>query len=247
MIKILIYQKETSYAELLRMEIKKYFLQLKCNFELATYTNCDVIIKKLTVNPYEYDIVLLDYDDFSKTKEIIELIRRENMLCSLLLIGNMRNAPDSIQILRYRPSGLFDKSIEFHLLRQSLAFEYSLHCQRNQFFCINNKEKIIRFPFPQIEFFMSCQKYVSITTTNNNVYHFLSKLDDVENKISNQVFIRCHKSFIVNIWNVLELDKINHRFRMMSGHTVEISRSHYKDVQEAYRNYSDLHIYSNFP
>jgi two-component system response regulator AgrA len=235
----LIYQKDPAYAEILRNQIKSTFLKLKCNFELATYTSCDTVMKKIYENPYVYDIVLLDYDDFQKTMEITKLIRRQNMICSLLIIGNTKNILLNNQILRYRPSGLFDKNIEFHFLQQAIIFEYNLHCKQNQFFCINSREKIIRLPFEKIEFFVSCQKYINTFTTDQRSYMFLSKLDEVENKVLHNNFIRCHQSYIVNLQNVLELDRINHQFRMLSGHMVEISRSHYKRTLDIYSNYTD--------
>ena len=56
------------------------------------------------------------------------------------------------------------------------------------------------------------------------------KLDDVEAKLPAEQFMRCHKSFLVNLRQVKSLDKELNVFEMQNGESVHIRR---ESVREA--------------
>ena len=57
------------------------------------------------------------------------------------------------------------------------------------------------------------------------------KLSDIEEKLSNDTFFRCHKSYIVNLKHV---DAYSHSdITLDSRETVDISRNKYRDFGEA--------------
>lgn len=54
------------------------------------------------------------------------------------------------------------------------------------------------------------------------------------------VFIKCHQSFIVNMEAVKALDKVNRRFILTSGSTVDISKRMFPEVVEAFQVYTAM-------
>lgn len=63
------------------------------------------------------------------------------------------------------------------------------------------------------------------------------KLDDILDQLDSKVFIRCHKSFVVNLNYVMEIDKDLKVFHMVSGDNVYIRRSDFSSCRKAYEDY----------
>ena len=67
----------------------------------------------------------------------------------------------------------------------------------------------------------------------------METLSSVEEKISSDVFFRCHKSFVVNMKYV---DSFTHTdLVMQDDELLAISRHKYKQFSEAYANYMAGH------
>ncbi|EAE0903756.1 response regulator transcription factor [Listeria monocytogenes] len=70
---------------------------------------------------------------------------------------------------------------------------------------------------------------VAVITTNQRI-EFYSNLTKIEN--SNERFIRCHKSFVVNVCNIIDIDRINGLLILKNETTCYLARRKYKLVQE---------------
>lgn len=89
----------------------------------------------------------------------------------------------------------------------------------------------------EIAYFNSFGKHTIIVCKDANEISFISKLGDVEKQL-NDSFIRCHKSFIVNISTIVSVDRHNVRVKLNdSEYEIPISRSRYKSFFKAYANY----------
>lgn len=63
------------------------------------------------------------------------------------------------------------------------------------------------------------------------------KLDDLEKQFQGQSFFRCHKSFLVNLASVKNLDKELMVFTMKAGHNVHIRRESLGKARKAFEAY----------
>jgi DNA-binding LytR/AlgR family response regulator len=71
----------------------------------------------------------------------------------------------------------------------------------------------------------------------NLVYTAYKKLSDIEEELSNPVFLRCHRSYLINMDEVISADRS--RFVMTSGEQIPIRRQDAKEILETYRLYSN--------
>ena len=60
------------------------------------------------------------------------------------------------------------------------------------------------------------------------------KLDHLERQLPDQ-FLRCHKSFLVNMDRIRNFEK--HQIELESGRMVDVSRSRLKEAREKYFQY----------
>ncbi len=86
--------------------------------------------------------------------------------------------------------------------------------------------------YSKILFIDSREHTLFIHCEDGTVQECKGKLDDLEIQVGGQVFLRCHQSFIVNMYHV---DKLDGNELLLAGHNIPVSRRYYADVKNRYR------------
>lgn len=102
----------------------------------------------------------------------------------------------------------------------------------NEFIFFKADKKIHKYYFREILFFEGSGNYVKIHTENTPLLLVLEKLGDLEEKLPPSQFMRVHKSFIVNIFHI---NQIEGNMLKIKDKTVSISQR-YKSNLESYLN-----------
>ena len=92
------------------------------------------------------------------------------------------------------------------------------------FFKVNGKLQKIKLS--HILFFESMSDYVKIIT-KEKTYVVLQTMTKLQKTLPN-IFIRCHRSYIINLEKVTALDD---RVLEMEGHAIPVSRSYYNEIK----------------
>ena len=71
-----------------------------------------------------------------------------------------------------------------------------------------------------------------ICCTDGSTQESTGKLNDLEHQICGEIFMRCHQSFIVNMYHVESLSGTD---LMLGGEKIPISRRYYDKVKGRYR------------
>lgn len=108
---------------------------------------------------------------------------------------------------------------------------------------VRNREKTLRYswrrasgaiPYGKILYISSSGHVLFIHCTDGRVQESTGKLNDLELQICGDTFLRCHQSFIVNMYHVREFSGMDLTLEP-EGEKVPISRRYYAAVQELYR------------
>lgn len=92
---------------------------------------------------------------------------------------------------------------------------------------------IFHIPFSQISFVEVMNKRLYFNLTDGSVREIAGVLKDYEDLLLSRLeFVRCHRSYIVNLFQAAEISS-NH-IRTLSGKVVPVSRSLYTQVQKGY-------------
>lgn len=86
--------------------------------------------------------------------------------------------------------------------------------------------------YSKILFIDSREHTLFIHCEDGTVQECKGKLDDLEIQVGGQVFLRCHQSFIVNMYHV---DKLDGNELLLAGHNIPVSRRYYAEVKNRYR------------
>lgn len=100
---------------------------------------------------------------------------------------------------------------------------------------INNSGSIEKLLYDQIEFLESNSHYVTIHMEDGSTLRTQGKLDDFEQQLNDSRFLRCHKSFLVNLMLTKSMDD---NFLMQSGKCVAYRKRDKKKFQYIFFNYA---------
>ncbi len=113
---------------------------------------------------------------------------------------------------------------------------------------IINRGRTYDFPINKIEYIEQIQHNLIIHTKDNEPVTITGKTNDVNeilSSISDTTFLRCHKSFIVNLKYVVSIDTNMRTFLIDNGDMVYISRPDFLSVKLAFENYLFESVRSN--
>ena len=89
--------------------------------------------------------------------------------------------------------------------------------------------------FPGLFFFLlyfERDKRVTYVVTMEKEYTVDDKIQEIEERIAREDFVRCHTSFLVNFSYVKECTK--KKMLLENGKIVDVSRSYWKKTEDAY-------------
>lgn len=98
-------------------------------------------------------------------------------------------------------------------------------------FTFQKASETVSIPLRDIIFFESDKRIINIVTPNEK-YSFYGKLDDIEEQLKKQDFVRCHQSFLVNAKKITSV-RIN-ELTLRDGETIPVSKRRAKETNEAF-------------
>lgn len=92
-------------------------------------------------------------------------------------------------------------------------------------------------PFERILYAEQKDHMVYLYLTGGDTVQVKERLDTMEPRFAGQPFLRCHKSYLVNLSHVAELDRELMVFVMKEGHNVYIRRESMGNARKAFEEY----------
>lgn len=101
--------------------------------------------------------------------------------------------------------------------------------------CIKNGDSYTTIMHNEILYIESNDKKIFIYTMQNTVLACYAKLDKIESDLNSNRFIRCHKSYIVNMDYVEKVS--SNLFFLKKNHVVSIKQKNYTAIRKKYIEY----------
>lgn len=109
-------------------------------------------------------------------------------------------------LLKPIPFERFLKAVNKILMPKNLEFPTEKITSENEFIFFKADKKIHKFYFKEILFFEGSGNYVKIHTEKEPPLMVLEKLSELDKKLSKNQFLRVHKSFIVNVSHIQQIE-----------------------------------------
>lgn len=234
MINIAICDDTKEDVEIISTYISKKVTTSNIAFKINIFSDGEDYIDNINSCRETYDIVFLDiYMKFSNGIEIARKIREFDKECKIIFITSSKeHAIDSYDV---RALHYILKPIDEEKL--GLAIEMAIEGlnKENKQIVIKNKKGSYRIILKDILYAESNARVVNTYLKSGEVISFYSKLKDFIESIHDDRFLKCHKSFVVNMDYIL---KIENNFIYMSGNIkIPISTSNIAAIKEKYLKY----------
>lgn len=225
--KAIICDDEKSTCSELEEVIRKYAKEKRVSFVTEVFYSGDTLLeylKREKINILFLDIELPGKDGVMVGKYIREVLEDENIF--LVYISSKENY--ALQLFQNRPFDFLVKPIEQAKIYHVLDNICRISGKNNVGFEFQTQNSRYRISYTDILYFQSVGRKINIIM-KKGVKSFYGKLNEIEERIPEDVFLRIHKSYLVNRNYVKEFTY--EWVKMLNGDVLNISKINRADVR----------------
>lgn len=228
------------------LEDALYLKGLLRGHETAIYSRTDRLLADIAGKKVHYDLYLLDI--YMDSVDALEKGFAEISMDGIELAKKLR-AIDGEAVICFvsTSSAFYREAYDLYAMQYLLkpvreeALQELLERVEKRFAKNKGKEQMVRFkwrgqigmiPYDKILYISSREHTVSIYCKDGDVQNCKSKLSELALQMCDGTFLRCHQSFLVNIYQV---DNLNGNELTVSGHRIPVSRRYYAEVKRRYQ------------
>jgi len=220
-------------------QLKEVLYSYDPAYEIISYTDGQTLIADFMNNKHAIDILFLDIcmpgTDGIKTAEKIRSIKKDIIIVFVTSSRDYYSQAYEVFAFNYIVKPL-DRERLYRILDQATD---ALKRENHQKIHFRYKSTLYSIDLRDILYIESRDKLILFHKTDGQVLQCYSKLDEIENELPPQSFIRCHQSFLVNQSCITEMG--DNYFRI--GHVViSISKKYFKSAKEQYYSYLFSHM-----
>lgn len=216
-------------ALVLKEHISKSGLPTQC----MHFSNGEDLLHCLT--PGKYDLFFLDiYMNGITGIQAAEKIREIDETAILVFITS--SLDHTLESYRLGALMYLEKPVKAAGVKEAieLALMKKKHRATITLWLAGGKNQAV--PLDEIRYFEQKGHIIQVYTTSQGILHTTQsvKMNDIEKQLPSPQFLRCHRSYLVNLEYVQRVDKQLHAFRMNNGDQVDIRRGHLAQCTEAF-------------
>lgn len=184
-------------------------------------------------NENKIDLLIVELD-MQNMFNVLRKIRQNNERLSIV-ISTTRSAY-ALKSFELWPLYYNIKPMLYSTLSKIIdRFIFQQNNIREENVLIKNGKKFMNLSYNEISFIESQNTTIKIHMNNYEVLKTYGKLDDIEKQLSNSRFLRCHKSFLINMDYVKSVD--SYKFTTIFGDSVSIKQRDASKIKKKYYEY----------
>lgn len=201
--------------------------------EITGFSTVEELEASFAVQDWEPHLLILDIETGNKTgMELAKEMRdREDERSIIFITGYEKYLAEGYDV---QPLQFLLKPINWEKLQTAILRDWKLR-HSPKVLLLQKGRSMIRIPFRDILYVEASGNHrITITQKEGNEV-FQSGLMEVEQLLPEDQFLRCHKSYLVNLNHVKKINKTS--FIMDDSHHIPIGRTYEKICQEAVLNH----------
>lgn len=202
-------------------------------YETVCFTDMQSMIDTLSKKDVEYDVLLCDIlaVGMNGIEAAKELRRLGESLSIIFISSTAEYALEGYQVdaLRY-----IQKPIQIEKLKEALISAYRMKDTKGDTLTFQVGDKLYKIPFGEIEYLESQGRETIVSTINEQISVHM-KFSDMEQLLPEDSFVRCHRSYIINMHYVKDLAR--YRFLTKRGVEIPVSQLQYVDVKKKFMEF----------
>ena len=202
-------------------------------FETVCFMDMESMIGTLSEKGADYDVLLCDIlaVGMNGIEAAKELRRLGGNLSIIFISSTAEYALEGYQVnaLRY-----LQKPIQIEKLRDALLSAYKMKASKGDTLTFQVGDRLYKIPFGEIEYLESQGRETIVYTLNEQIAVHM-KFSDMEQLLPEDSFVRCHRSYIINMHYVKDLAR--YRFLTKRGVEIPVSQLQYVDVKKKFMEF----------
>lgn len=197
--------------------------------EIAAFSQVEEVEMFLAAEEKQIHLLIMDIETGNKTgMELAREMRdRDDQRSILFITGYEKYLSAGYDV---RPVQFLLKPINWAKLKKAVLTDWRLH-HSPQMLILQKGRQTVRIPFRKVLYAEAMENHrVKIGLEDGNEV-FQSGLFELEKLLPAERFLRCHKSYIVNLDHVKRMDKTS--FILDNEYDIPIGRTYYKTSREA--------------
>lgn len=227
--RIAICDDDIKIAEYISNKIHEY----KSEYEIEIFTRSDSLISHLENKESKIDLLFMDIvlDDDNGIEIASRIAENHPDILTVFITAFAEKFSEEI-FLKIKPYGYIHKPIKDDVLHHYLNSAKHDIEMKARTLSVKIGLESIDVSFSKIVY-MESEKRLSHIYVNGceKPYDTYAKLDDIQNNLDNG-FIRCHKSYIVNVNHIKSIEK--DCFILKDGKGIPISKAMHSDARTGY-------------
>jgi len=214
--------------------LKEALYEYDPSFNIKIYADGEDLLEDCSNSKVLFDIIFLDIympglNGIDVAKELRKCLKDIKIV---FVSSSNEHYPEAYDVFafNYLVKPLNKEKLN-RILDQALV---DIIMERHQQICFSYKGITYRIFCKDIMYIESKDKLVCFHLTDKRILQCYAKLDDILKQLPEDLFIRCHQSFAVNVLHVTETRESNFRIDLVS---INISRKYQKEAKEKYFAY----------
>lgn len=204
------------------------------SYSLREYTSLDKLNELLDKNNFRFDLVLLDVDFGDNTS--IPIAKKINQVSPGSYIIYVSNYLSYVK-------DIFETDFIYYILKDELEERFPLALDKTLTYLqnypklkIQKKNKMFILNQDEIMYFERDLRVTHIICKDQRLT-ITERLDDLISRLDNKHFIRCHRSYIINIRYLHEYSY--NSLVMKNDYTIPVSRRYQNELKRFLLDYND--------
>ncbi len=201
--------------------------------EVSAYNDADSLLADIENKKIQFDLYLLDiFMEVSmngiELAERLRKIQEDAVICFISTSDDFYREAYDLYAVQYLIKPVQEESLK-ELLRKVKKLS-ARTSEKNLIYSWWGKNGMI--PYGKIRYIGSRGHTLFIYCTDGNIQESTGKLNDLEHQVCGDIFMRCHQSFIVNMYHV---ERLSGADLIVAGEQIPISRRYYAEVKKRYQ------------
>ncbi|MGL5647930.1 MAG: LytR/AlgR family response regulator transcription factor [Clostridium sp.] len=228
---------DEEYKQLLLRNTQEVVNESKIAVEFKIFKDGLEILRLIENDNLLCDGFILDIDNEKlNILEIGEKIKRHSLSTSIIFISKNVN-----KIFKCLDIGAFNYILKKPEEGERLKKQFrKLIVEKNliegKFILVKKYGKHVRLKVRDIEYIEVINRVTYFKYKNKKI-EFNEQISKLENELKKLRFVRCHRSFLVNLYFIKEIDRTE--ITLISGETIPVSRLKLKEVKEIFDTFID--------
>lgn len=210
--------------------LKLYFSNKSISYTIFQFENGTDLLYEFEEGAY-YDLIILDiYMEKILGIDVARKLRKMNYDGDIVFL----TATSKFAVASYEvgASGYLLKPHSFDKL--CIALDRILKHFSTNVYQIRRRNNEVRIPYNEITYIESNNSKCTMHCIDGEEYVIYKHLSEIEETLSDERFLRCHRSYIVNMNYIARVEK---QFILSNGDSVLIRQKSLKEIRQTYFDY----------